>query len=1245
MKKRLAVILSILFAISFFAFYQTKSNKRAASAQNQATDFSQIKPQIFQATAFGVTKKISEIAPFEKLKNTENKVVGIMDERKSVAENPNIIHDTDGNLSTIAAATMPAASLSFDGISNRENNDAYGFAVIPPDMNGDVGPNHFVQSVNILTRIYDKNGAPLTPSFKLSDVFSVLGTVCSTTNFGNPITLYDPLADRWILSQFCTSAPPFRQLIAVSQTSDPTGAYFAYEFVMPNLRLNDYPKLGVWTDGYYMSTDEFVGNDYKGNGIFAFDKKKMIVGDQSASFIYFALPATSIERRGGYLPSDLDGLNAPPLNAPNTFMTYTATEYGDANDALRLFDFHADFANPNASTFTERPESPLTVASFDPTSPLDRADIMQPAPGEPLDAQSDRLLHRLAYRNFGASESLVVNQTVRVTPINETYRAGVRVYELRKQNGVFAVRENATIGTNDVSRWIGSAAQDNQGNIAVGYSFASETEKPSIHYSGKLGNEPAGTFRDEAILMKGTGVQTGFGYRWGDYSQMTVDPSDDCTFWMTHEYYTEASQAESSYGWLTRIGRFRFPECTNAPRSTIRGVVTNAANTQPIANAMIKANEVYTRTTDAAGSYGTLTVVPNTYNLTATASGFRTQTVTVTVADGQILTQNFVLEPIAVLSSGGLSFVSESCALDNTVEPGETVTISIALRNTGAKNTTNLTATLLASGGITNPSAAQNYGAIIINGESVFRPFTFTASPNLRCGDLITLTLQLNDGAENLGTISININAGTERTAFFEDFDFVNLPVLPPGWTTSASGAQDIWKTTEDYFESPQNSVNSTAANQVGVNELTSPVFRVNSTEARLTFRNRYELETTFLRNRLYDGAVLEIKVGNFGRFRDILIAGGEFESGGYDGTIDACCQNPLAGRLGWSGKSSVNQTPAFVTTAVKLPANAAGKNIQLRWRVGTDNGTGTEGQFIDDVRITDGYVCDCNIVSSDRAPFDFDGDGKTDLSVFRPSDNPNEADFSVQNSSNNSSTNTAWGSVGDAAVNADFDGDGKTDLAVYRPSNGFWYILRSKDNSMTSVRFGAATDKRVPFDFDGDRKADIAVYRPSDGFWYILQSSDGQFRAVRFGAAEDLPVPADFDGDGKTDIAVFRPSIGIWFVLKSFDGSLSSVSFGQTGDRPIVGDFDGDDRADFVVFRSSNGVWYLQKSTAGFAAVPFGQTGDKPLQADFDGDGKFDIAVNRNGFWYYLQSSDASFVSKQFGAAGDVPLPNSFVY
>jgi len=1248
MKKRLALITVIILAVFSFAYHQTAvQGERANSPDEPNQTFSEIKAQNFKAVAFGISGKVSDFAPAapdkgESGKKTADEQARAIPNNKTFRkEIPNAVHDTDAASANFADVPMPPASLAFDGVSSSDNAAAYGFRVVPPDPNGDVGPNHYVQTVNILTRIFDKNGTALTPPFKLSSIFSALGTPCSVRNDGDPIALYDALADRWILSQFCNNFPPFRQLVAVSRTADPTGDYYVYEFVMPNVKFNDYPKLGVWTDGYYMSTDEFLGSDYAGSGVFAFDRNKMLVGDQSASYIYFDLASPTSIRIGGLLPSDLDGLNAPPANAPNTFVGYTATEYGDPADALRLFDFRADFTNPNNSTFTERSESPIAVAPFDPTSPPDRNDITQPAPGEPLDAQSDRLMYRAAYRNLGTQQSLVVNQTVRVSPVTETYRGGVRVYELRRTNAAFTVRTQSTIGTSDASRWMGSAAQDYQGNLAVGYSFSSETKKPSILYSGKLGGETA--FREEEAVVNGTGVQAAFGSRWGDYSSISVDPTDDCTFWLTNEYYTAESQAENPFGWLTRIGRFKFNECTNAPRAAIIGTVTNAANGQPIPGATVTANAVYTRFTNQSGSYGTLTLVPNTYTFIVTARGFRTQTLTVTLADGQTLTQNFALEPAALFENGSVNITAESCAPNNAIDPSETVTINIGLSNTGARNTTNLIVTLLPTGGVINPSPPQNYG--VVGAAAVLRPFTFTASPDLRCGDVITLTLQLQDVAENLGTVTINLNTGSRRVALQENFDAVAAPNLPAGWTTSASGAQEIWKTSTTAHETPPNAAYSFAAGQVGINELVSPAFRVNSA-AELTFRNRYDLETTFLRNKLYDGAVLEIKIGD-GFFQDIIQAGGVFTSGGYDGVIDGNHQNPLGGRPGWSGKSGPNQVPQFVTAAVKFPARAIGKNVQLRWRVGTDNGTFREGQYIDNIYVSDGFTCACQNAPASRAPFDFDGDGVTDLSVFRPSDNQNAPDFYIQNSSNNSLTGAAWGSVGDEPVNADYDGDGRTDYAVFRPSGRTWFILRSADNSIFPVNFGLATDNLVPADYDGDGKADVAVFRQSNGTWYVSPSSNGQLRSIQFGASEDLPVPADYDGDGKADVAVFRPSNGTWYVRRSSDNGFSAAQFGQPGDKPVAGDFDGDGKADLVVFRPSGGAWYLQKTAQGFSVVQFGAGSDKLLQADFDGDGKRDIAVYRQstGVWYYIKSSDGAIVARQFGIVNsDIPLPTIFV-
>ena len=428
---------------------------------------------------------------------------------------------------------------------------------------------------------------------------------------------------------------------------------------------------------------------------------------------------------------------------------------------------------------------------------------------------------------------------------------------------------------------------------------------------------------------------------------------------------------------------------------------------------------------------------------------------------------------------------------------------------------------------------------------------------------------------------------------------------------------------------------------------MTSPAIRINSAQAELSFQNRYDLETTFLRNKLYDGGVLEIKIGD-GFYEDIERAGGAFLSGGYDGVLETCCQNPLGGRRAWSGRSGPNQTPQFIASRVKLPTRVRGKNIRLRWRVGTDSGTSREGQFIDDVTISDGFECACRIAETNRAPFDFDGDGKTDLSVFRATNTPEETDFYVQNSSNNSLISTAWGSVGDEPVTEDYDGDGRADYAVFRRATRTWFVLRSSDNAIFPTVFGAVNDKLVPADYDGDGRADIAVYRPAaNAAWYVTQSSDGQMRSIQFGADGDVPVPADYDGDGKIDVAVFRPSNGVWYVLRSSDGGLLTTRFGQNGDRPVAGDFDGDRRADFVIFRPSNGVWYQLRTAAGFTAVAFGAGSDRLLQADFDGDGKRDIAVYRpsTGIWFYIKSSDGASVARQFGAsATDVPLPTIFV-
>jgi hypothetical protein len=1149
-------------------------------------------------------------------------------------------YDPDGSLVQFGGTPMPPPTLSFAGLSNLDNAQVHALLIIPPDMNGDVGPNHYFQVVNSLLRVFDKGGQPMSQPFKLSNLFESLGTVCSTRNDGLAVVMYDALADRWIVSQTCVAFPPFRQMLAVSKTGDPLGQYYTYEFVMPNVKLNDFPKFGVWPDAYYMSTDEFLGADYVGAGAFAFDRAKLLAGDPAASYVYFNLQVPVSPRRKGLLPADMDGLRPPPAGAPNVFASYIATEYGDAQDAIRLYDFHANFVDPFSSTFTERAESPLAVAAFDPTSPDGRADISQPAPGEKLDSQSDRLNFRLAYRNFGTHESLVVNQTVR-TSVGDPYRAGVRVYELRKAGSSYSVTEQTTIGDSGSSRWIGSAAQDNQGNLAVQYNSGGDDKKPSIYYAGKLTSDPAGVFRTEAALIDGTGVQKAFGWRWGEYSGMNVDPVDDCTFWLTNAYYTLESQEFSDFGWLTRIGSFKFAECTPAPRGSITGTITNAANAEPVAGGVVKAG-AYTRASNSTGGYGNLSVLPGTYQVTASARGYLPQTATVSVASGETLMRNFALQPVPILESVGTQLAAESCVINGAPEPGETVTLNIALQNTGVLSAANLVAVVIPSAGVVNPGPPQSYGFMPANGPPVSRPITFKVAASAGCGSVVTLNLELRDGAAVIGNLSIPIQTGVQRFAFRENFDAVTAPDLPNGWATASSANHQLWRTAPNRNQSTPNSLFSPAPHQQGVNEIVSPAFEVASSQAEIRFRNWYELETTFLRNRLYDGSVLEIKLGD-ADWQDILAAGGMFLSGGYDGTIDSCCQNPLAGRLGWSGRSGVNQVSEFITTRAKLPASATGQNVRLRWRIGSDIGGHREGQYIDDLAVSDGYICEC--ATSVNTPFDFDGDDKTDLSVFNLNAG-SQPDFRVVNSSTNLESAAFWGTSGDAPVNADFDGDGKTDFAVYRPAEGVWYVLRSSNGEFSAIRFGIATDMAVPSDYDGDGKADVAVFRPATGVWYILRSSDGQAFAYQFGLSEDKPVNNDFDGDGKSDIAVWRPSTGTWYVARSSNGGFDIMPFGLNGDIPASGDYDGDGESDLAVFRPSTGVWYILRSDSGFIAMHFGLNGDVPMQADFDGDGRADVSVFRpsSKVWYHLRSSDGGFSARLFGDAGDKPVPAIFV-
>ncbi len=546
--------------------------------------------------------------------------------------------------SVTGPTAMPAPLTSFDGLGNING-------VHPPDTQGDIGydpatgKKYYVQWVNLSFAIWDVTGTPTQVYGPVNGntLWQGFGGVCESTNHGDPITLYDPLANRWLMSQFSVNGP-YYQCIAISQTADPTGAWYRYAFQVSATKMNDYPHFGVWPDGYYMTVNQFTGgSSWGGAGVFVFQRSKMLVGDPTATFQYFDLYSVN-SNFGGMLPADLDGSTLPPSGAPNYFAEVDDSTWIGPNDAMRIWEFHVDWANPNNTTFgvNGQPNAVLPVAEWTPLCISTRACIPQPGTTVKLDAIGDRLMYRLAYRNFGDHEALVVNHTVNAG----SNLAGVRWYEVRDPGGAPVIYQQGTYAPDGNHRWMGSVAMDGQGNMALGYSVSSSSIYPSVRYTGRLASDPLGTMpQGEASLVVGSGYQTSQYNRWGDYSMMSIDPVDDCTFWYTQEYMATSGYAP----WSTRIGAFRFPNCLGTAPGTLRGLVRNATTLAPVSGAAVEsvssAGDVEATISGTDGGYALL-LDPGMYTVTARAYGYFPYTATnVEVSSGATTTLNLLLSP------------------------------------------------------------------------------------------------------------------------------------------------------------------------------------------------------------------------------------------------------------------------------------------------------------------------------------------------------------------------------------------------------------------------------------------------------------------------------------------------------------------------------------------------------------------------------------------------------------------------
>ena len=560
-------------------------------------------------------------------------------------------------------------------------------------------------------------------------------------------------------------------------------------------------------------------------------------------------------------------------------------------------------------------------------------------------------------------------------------------------------------------------------------------------------------------------------------------------------------------------------------------------------------------------------------------------------------------------------------------EPGETISVTVPLTNITGNTATGVTAQIVGGG-------SANYGTIN-NNATVSQAISFTVPAGALCGSPLTLTINV---TSSLGATSFQrtIIIGVPVATLTQNFDGVTAPALPAGWTVAASYAPMTFVTTTSSSDTSPNSVfgrdlpdcvgttTQCPTTNGGDTSLTSPAIPITAQAATVSFRHKYNTEEG------WDGGVLEISVGG-SPFTDILAAGGAFISNAYNGSLGVSAPNPLGGRNGWTGDSA-----GYVTSVVRLPAAAAGQNVQLRWRLGADSNTAPVGGGwnVDTVQVFGSYSCGFSPTAV-RSRADFDADGKTDLSVFRPSEGNWYLDRSTAGF-----TVVGWGLSSDELVPGDFDGDNKADVAVFRPSSGTWWILRSSDGGFSSSAFGSAGDVPAVGDYDGDHKSDIAVFRPSTNVWYILKSTGGT-TITGFGAAGDVAVPGDYDGDSKTDIAIYRA--GQWWIAQS-SGGVTATNFGLGTDHAVPADFDGDNKDDIAVYRPSNGTWYILRSTnGGIDFVPFGLAADIPAPGDYDGDGKDDQAVYRNGVWY-LNRSASGFLAASFGLASDKAIPAEYI-
>ncbi len=585
---------------------------------------------------------------------------------------------TDPVLQTSTSPSQLTSSGSgFEGVGN--GFDGYVVGVAPPDPNMAISANYIVQWVNTSLAIWDRTQGNTMVLFEAGNtIWSGVGGPCETTNDGDPIVQYDRADDRWVFTQLAnTSGPTYYQCFAVSTSNDPRGPYNRYAWTFSSL--NDYPKLGVWSDAFYGSYNMFLPffgtYFFQGAMICGYDKNGMIQGASSVTAQCSQLSASY----GSLLPADIDGSTLPPPGTPGLFVNY-------GSNSLNLWQLHVDFSNVNNATLTGPINIP--VAAFSAACSGGTC-IPQPGTTQQLDSLADRLMYRLAYRNFGDHDALVVNHSV--TAGTST---GIRWYEIRNFDNTPpapTIYQQGTFAPDANYRWMGSIAMDKLGDMAVGYSESNGSSlNPSIAYTGRQVSDTLGTMEAETMMFSGSGSQTTGLSRWGDYTAMRIDPADDCTFWYTNQYLLTSG----TFNWHTRIGSFSFPSCAN-PTPGFTLVATPSSQTVTQGN-----QAVYSVSYSASNGYsGTVALsVPTlpsgvtavSFNPTQIGAGVTSQ-LTVSTAANATANDSLTITGTDTTNASLTSSTSVQLVINPTL-------VSVSLNPTSVNGGTSSTGTVTLSG-------------------------------------------------------------------------------------------------------------------------------------------------------------------------------------------------------------------------------------------------------------------------------------------------------------------------------------------------------------------------------------------------------------------------------------------------------------------------------------------------------------------------------------------------------------------